>query len=123
MPEGRCLPAILSLLKKESGGVSKYKAARIIYCDQRTAQRILDRLHKAKYIRICDWLISKGAYIPIYRIADGKADSPQVPVLTANKTTYQRKRRENPEVREKEAAVKRNNRLLDSPKQFGFWGI
>lgn len=119
----RCFKAIY-LLSQSSRSVSKYSLSRDVPCDQRTAQRILMHLHVENHVRICDWIQSRGQYVPVYSKADGQPDAQKIPVTTADRAEYQRSRRRNrPELKEKEAAVKRNNRLLEHKQSYGMFGI
>lgn len=53
----------------ESGKhLSKYDAADIVPCDQRTAQRMLAKIHKEGKIRICEWRTNYQHKIPVYSV-------------------------------------------------------
>lgn len=47
--------------------INKYSLADTAYCDQRTAQRILKKLHENEKIVIIDWHRHYKHWIPIYK--------------------------------------------------------
>jgi predicted metallo-beta-lactamase superfamily hydrolase len=47
--------------------INKYSLAETAYCDQRTAQRILKKLHENNFIVIADWHRHYRHWIPIYK--------------------------------------------------------
>lgn len=61
----------------ESGKtLSKYDAADVVPCDQRTAQRTLAKIHKEGKIHISAWVPHRHIKIPAYAFGDGK-DKPK----------------------------------------------
>lgn len=48
--------------------INKYSLAETAYCDQRSAQRILKKLHENEKIVIVDWHRHYKHWIPVYRI-------------------------------------------------------
>ncbi len=51
-------------------GVCKYALAKAAYCDQRTAQRILARIHKAGQACVVGWRPIYRHHIPVYQTGD-----------------------------------------------------
>lgn len=47
--------------------INKYLLAETAYCDQRTAQRILKKLHDSELIVITDWHRHYKHWIPVYK--------------------------------------------------------
>jgi hypothetical protein len=69
------------VLIAEGGRLSKYDLAQKVFCDQRTAQRILDKLHKANDCSVVDWVKVYKQWIPVYA-AKRKSDKPKPKPLT-----------------------------------------
>lgn len=51
---------------------NKYALAQIAHCDQRTAQRTLCKLHKAKIVVIKEWFRHYKHWIPVYILRKAK---------------------------------------------------
>lgn len=98
-------PLALKLLH-EGIELSKYDLAFRARCDQRTAQRILKKFHAEGRIKIASWAPIYTKRIPVYKVGGTDAPKP-APVPPAE---AQAKRRKNPDVRAREAAIKRNDR-------------
>ena len=119
---GRRFQQIWQALQKGEK-LDKYTASDKYHCEQRTAQRILSYLHLEKFTRICGWVYAKNSHvrIPVYEIIDEDAghteDVPAPLAARKDNTTYQAQRREDPEVREGEYAVKRNKRVIENAKK------
>lgn len=62
---------ILAALQ-QGESVSKYDAAGLVPCDQRTAQRTLAKIHKEGKIRISDWRDHYQHKIPVYVFGEGE---------------------------------------------------
>lgn len=121
------LPRIkTALLEAFNSGLilDKHMAAASIHCDIRSVARIMATLHELKELRIHDWIESRGGYIPVYVLADGKPDKQKPKIKTESEARYQRaRRRASKEIRDREAAVKRNDRLLKRKVTYGIFGI
>ena len=63
----------LTLLGKSA--ISKYDLAVSAPCDQRTAQRILQRLHEREVVVVVEWVYHYHKHIPKY--GEGKKDKPK----------------------------------------------
>ena len=61
--------------------LSKYDAAEVVPCDQRTAQRMLAKIHKEGKIRICEWRTNYQHKIPVYSVDQAKDVKKPKPVL------------------------------------------
>ena len=80
-----------------------------VFASTDSVQRALQRLHKAKEIRICLWVQKGNNWIPKYCEADGKPDREKpVPTPTAIRMRAFRKR--NPEYVAQETATKARQR-------------
>jgi hypothetical protein len=103
----------LMALELMAGGarLSKYDLADAAQCDQRTAGRMLARIHKAGIgVRICGWVSIYRAWIPTYRKAPGVDVVRPKPMSGAERA---RRRRRDAEVRWNEMMIKRGKRLLE----------
>jgi hypothetical protein len=69
----------LTLLGSKSA-ISKYDLAKSAPCDQRTAQRILKRLHERKVVVIVAWVYHYHKHIPKY--GEGEKDKRKPKPLT-----------------------------------------
>ena len=104
--------------------LDKHTAAMSCHCDPKTAQRILSHLHLELLVRVCDWTQAGESHVivPVYEIiqAGGSTiDMPRPSAKTKDRTVYNRQRRRDPDVREREATIKRNKRALaDTKKSF-----
>lgn len=98
----------LRLLSQSS--LNKYELAEKAQCHQRTAQRILAKLHAEKRLRICGWDVCYRYPIPRYKLGPGPNRPRPKPVPTI---IVQRRRRRNPEVRWAESVAKKKKRALD----------
>lgn len=89
----------------------KYDLATLAHCDQRTAQRMLQRIHRAGVgVRISKWVSIYRQWIPIYKLGRG-ADIPKPkPLSMAEKMA---KRRKDLEFRWAEMMIKRSKRLRE----------
>lgn len=117
--EARCLPAITKLL--EAGArLDKRDAAELAFCHPKTAQRILTHLWLEGYIHIASWRREHGAPLPAYLWGHGK-DVKRPKAYTASERTA--RRRKDPKVREKEAAIKRADRSVGRNVRLGIWGL
>lgn len=125
MTPNRVLPAMVRLLE-QGMKLDKHEASRLVFCDERTAARILCHLHVEGCVRICGWrAYGPGPKTMVVCKYDGKKDVPRpAPVSALEKT---RKRRSDPAVREREAAIKRLNRAyakqMAAPVRLGIWGL
>lgn len=99
------------LLSKPGAKVDKIDLSGFAKCDQRTAQRILKRIHESTpNIRIVDWRRCYHAPIPAYGISTERDKKRPRPTTSAER---QRKRRKDPEVKMKELNAKRAKRFLE----------
>lgn len=100
----------LELLKK-GARLSKYDLAALVHCDQRTAGRMLARIHQAGVgVRICGWVSIYRAWIPLYRVGRGVDVMKPKPMPASERA---RRRRANAEVRWDEMMRKRGKRLQE----------
>jgi len=91
---------------------NKYFLAEIAYCDQRTAQRALKRLHELKLVVISDWCKIYKKWIPIYRASGkGRRDKPRPESVT--QAEINAKRLADPEYMIREMKRKRAKRLIE----------
>lgn len=119
------LRAITKLIE-QGMHLDKHEAARLVFCDERTAARILCHLHVEGYVRICGWkAYGPGPKTMVVCKYDGKKDTPRPAPKPALEKT--RKRRSDPAVREREAAIKRIDRAyakqMAAPVRLGIWGL
>lgn len=97
---------ILSALQ-QGQSVSKYDAADLVPCDQRTAQRTLAKIHKEGKIRVLEWRDHYQHKIPVYTFGFGNdAAKPKA----MKRKYYVKKYRE--ENREEINKKKRMSRLM-----------
>lgn len=91
--------------------LTKYDLAALAHCDQRTAQRVLARIHAGTVgIRIAMWVSIYTQSIPAYaegRVSDARKPRPQSSAQRA------RRRRRDVEVQIDEAMKKRATRFLE----------
>lgn len=79
-------------LLRAGQALTKYDLAKAAPCDQKTAQRVLAKLHRLKIgVRIVWWTKSHNSNIPIYHMSDGR-DAPRPEAI--DNAARQRKRRE-----------------------------
>jgi hypothetical protein len=89
--------------------ICKYDLAAVAHCDQRTAQRVLKKIHSSSVgVRISRWATIYRQYIPLFFKGPG-ADFPKPSPKTSAERA--RKRRKDPEVRWSEMMKKRAIRL------------
>lgn len=102
----------IKALKILQGGKSmcKYDLAAYAHCDQRTAQRILARIHKAGQARILKWASIYRHWIPVYAAGRG-ADCKRPPPITPAESAARRRR--DLEVRWEQMMQKRLKRLRE----------
>ena len=115
--------SIIAML--ENGELTnKFSVAEFLECDQRTAQRLLSRLHDFKGVaRICGWVRSNGSAIPVYTKADGKKDAPKPPPLSTAERASLRRDRHGEKINAHKRWDRDLQRIKSSPPRFGFWGI
>lgn len=113
MAQPRVEKAILELIQTHSG--SKYFFAERVFCDQRTAQRVLKKLHEDGEIYVKGWDVCYKHYIPVYANAPG-IDA-KYPRILGNKMHMRRWRERNPDKvmdaimkRRKERCLERSSR-------------
>ena len=122
--KGRVLPAIIDLL--ERGFIlSKYIVADMIHCDPKTAQRNLTHLHVENVVRVCKFMRTRGAAVPMYTVQDGRRDvKPPLALTPQQKNARRRASQDN---RDKENAARNlrrsNQRQQDNPVRLGLWGL
>lgn len=97
-------------LLNEGHVISKYDLAAMVHCDQRTAQRMLARIHGARICRIARWVSIYHHWIPVYKLGKG-TDCPKPRALTHAELVA--RRRKNLEVRWEEMMQKRLKRLRE----------
>lgn len=98
-------------LLRAGKAMCKYDLAAWAHCDQRTAQRILQRIHKARVgVRIARWVSIYRHWIPVYRVGTGHDSAKPKPLLRAE---VQRNRRKDMEVRWQEMMEKRAKRYRE----------
>jgi len=90
--------------------LNKYELAEKAQCHQRTAQRILAKLHAEKQARIAGWDVCYRAPIPRYAPGAGNDVTRPKPMTMR---AVQRRRRRDVEVRWNEAMAKRKKRVLE----------
>lgn len=82
--------------------LSKYDAAEVVPCDQRTAQRTLAKIHKEGKIHISTWVPHRHIKIPAYAFGEGKDKPKPKPIprskireryLSKNREELNRKKR------------------------------
>lgn len=89
----RVYKAALEILKK--GPMDKWELAHDAFCDQRTAQRILKKMHEEGLVHIFGWATIYKHYIPIYSLGTGvDVKSPRIKGNTMHMRVW---RRNNPE--------------------------
>ncbi len=87
--------------------VSKYDAAKLVPCDQRTAQRTLAKIHKEGKIRVLQWRDHYQQKIPVYTF--GVGDDAVKPKAIPRKRYIKKYREKN---REEINKKKRISRLM-----------
>ena len=116
----RCLRDTVFAMRMQGHALSKHKAAELIHCDKRTAERVLTHLWLEKMIRIVSWDRIYNNTTPIYRWGSGPdAPRPQ-PMDAAEK---QRQRRARPGVKEKQNFDRRARRTVGKEVRLGMFGI
>jgi hypothetical protein len=93
-----------------------------VHCDKRTLQRNLKTLHEQRLLHIVKWRTrgEPGPYLPLFRRGTGK-DKPYPERPTH--VEKQQRRRLNPDVVEREAALKRLRRRKANPKPLSLAGL
>ena len=108
--------AILELLE-QGHAMSKHDAAARVFCDQRTAQKILVKLHSERKIFIVRWEPSYQQLIPVFSKGTNKNKPKPKPI--SNKVRLRNKRRTDPEFCIREAMRKRQKRFLEKQQKLG----
>lgn len=89
--------------------LSKYDAAEMVPCHQRTAQRVLTRLHKEGAVRIVGWASPTHIKVPEYLWGKGKNKPKPKPLTGAEKN---RRRLSDPDIRERVLLQRRAKRII-----------
>ena len=90
--------------------MSKYDLAREVFCDPRTAQRILKMIHAEQKCNIVAWTKAHNQWIPVYGRTSRQKDMPKPEPLTRHEI-YRRYFTE--EVSWKAAMKKRAKRIIE----------
>lgn len=102
-------------LMEAGQAMSKYDLSRLAHCDQRTAQRILARIHSSdRGVRISRWVSIYRAWIPVYKLGR-QVDVPRPAPLTSSEIMA--RRRKSLEVRWEEMMKKRSKRLREQSER------
>jgi hypothetical protein len=92
----------------------KYDLVALVHCDQRTAQRILARIHGKKIARVAKWVSIYRHWIPVYKLGNG-TDCPKPKALTSAERAA--RRRKDLEVRWEEMMQQRLKRMREKSER------
>lgn len=116
----RCLKDIVFAMQMQGHALTKHRAAELIHCDKRTAERILAHLWLEKLIHIVSWDKIYNNTTAIYRWGPGKDAPRPAPIPQAEKV---RRYRAKPGVKEKINFDKRARRTVGKEVRLGMFGV
>lgn len=94
---------------KSGRKLSKHDAAALVPCHQRTAQRVLTKLHKDGSVKIVGWVEQYYQKIPAYLWGKGEDKPKPAPLTPAEKN---RRYLSNPEIKDIELKRRRARRII-----------
>lgn len=118
--KSRVMRDIVTLMERDVVIVDKHTAANKVFCDKRTAERVLAHLWLEKLIHIKNWSRTYNNTTPMYKWGAGKDRPRPTPLTPAEKSREYRAR---PGVKERTAFMKRAKRSVGREIRLGVWGI
>lgn len=116
----RIMPAIATLLDTAGFSGTKRDVAKAVFCDPKTAARVLMDLYIHRNVYIVSWVRERGGPLPIYaKRTDGQEDAPKP--VAKQQLPFKQRGVEHIYARRRERA--QLNKTLSGEPRLGLWGL